>query len=454
MEEQYYCYLLRIELDLDLFYKGLFKHDRHLCMSHGGFSIHKNRICHKHQCNAWRICPACLKQGDSEKPELIHAVMSLGEICFNDGVVDCQLCEFHHVYGPWAHRNDAKRLTAWRSEDRYLLLPEDSQIRIYEGVKYRVVEPPKLSDFFAEKEREARRVFINACSRNNHLSDKERMALRNKMLSDTRARIMAAYASYGHAAKVEAVSCDVIVLEENHAAEKVSEKVVEIAEPKKKRKYTKRAKEVAENQINPIQVEECINHEHPEEVHLADEVETEEDFQAASEACNQYSYLEDSSHGIRTSMIEIPDWHPQMYFQGTDHSEYIKALENGYKMSVNVFQGRVELLDNKAYLMALKVMGIEYPPLVISKFDSKFSMILCFIAVQNEISEWEQYKMIGKMLEFESHKKLAKWLEIPEEDLRTFMSHGKVVEENGDELLFEQMVADDFLVSEIALKWI
>jgi hypothetical protein len=453
MEEQYYCYMLRIELDVELFHKGLFKHDRHLCMSHGGFSVHKNRICHEHHCNAWRICPACIKQGDSEKPELVHEVMSLGEICFNGGMVDCQLCDFHHTYGPWAHRNDAKRLTAWPPEERRLVLPEDSQIRISEGMKYRVVEPPALSDFFAQKQRESRRIFINACSRNNDLSDKERMALRNKMLNDTRARIIAAYASYGHAAKVEAVSCDAFIPEESNAAENVAEKAAEIAEPKKKRKYTRKAKKADEVQTSSEHAEECIEHENPkEEVQLAVEVETE--VEVGLKVCQNFSHLEDSSHGIRTSMIQIPDWHPQMYFQGTDLSQYINSLENGYKMSVNVFQGRVDLLDNKAYLMALKVMGIEYPPLVINKFDSKFSMILCFIAVQNEISEWEQYKMMEKMLEFESHKKLAKWLEISEEDLRTFVSHGKVVEENGDELLFEQMVAGDFLMSEVALKWI
>lgn len=187
MKERYYCYVLGAVLDAGLLNKKNFtdfKHDRHLCMSHGGFSVHKNRICHKHQCNAWRICPACIKQGDSEKPELIQHVISLGEICFNGGMTDCQLCEFHHIYGPWAHRNDSKRLTAWPPEERHLLITEDSQIRVVGGVRHRVVPLPTLSGFFEEKEKEKRKIFVDACDRNNHLSDKDRLKLRQRLMTE------------------------------------------------------------------------------------------------------------------------------------------------------------------------------------------------------------------------------------------------------------------------------
>lgn len=156
----------------------------------------------------------------------------------------------------------------------------------------------------------------------------------------------------------------------------------------------------------------------------------------------RFPELERPEHGIRLSEIEIPPWHPQLYFSPPPSKRFAASLRNGYSMAVNVHEGKAELLDNRGYLRVARMMGLEHPPLEITRTSFvDVRMLQSFFLVRGELSEWEQYKLFVGMLRHTKVKTLAKWLDWNERCLRSFLDLGGRIENRNpaDELL-EKMV--------------
>ena len=144
---------------------------------------------------------------------------------------------------------------------------------------------------------------------------------------------------------------------------------------------------------------------------------------------NKYKHLEDSSHGISIREITVPDWHPQKNFPPRELDYAIECLQQGYKFMVNVVKGRAELIDDISFLLAVKEVGIVFPPLNITKISFvDVNMYQCYLFLKKEISEWQKYLLIKSMLEHSKIRAVAKMLETSEYKLESFLRHGQKIE--------------------------
>lgn len=155
-----------------------------------------------------------------------------------------------------------------------------------------------------------------------------------------------------------------------------------------------------------------------------------------------YPHLEDSSHGILTENIVVPDWHPQKNFLPKKFGFAIECLQQGYKFMVNIVKGSVELVDDISFLLAAKEMGITFPPLSITKISFiDVCMYQCYLFIKEEISEWQKYLLIKSMLEHSKTKMVAKMLEMSEHQLGSFLRQGQKIESmTNDGNFFENLV--------------
>lgn len=363
------------------------------CMSVGSIFSY-NRMCHEHECcYIGRICPACVLQGDVSKVEYRGMIFSIGKV----NGEDCPYCEFHQRYGMEAKRTD-KKLVEISTNQTYINVGDK---------RYRVVQMPLVSDFVFETHARIRNIVNSGLrEKGSEIGVRSLIGKLEKRLQEKRERFGTKIVFVHNISLAKPKTKDAELYD---ALEDDEKEVVIAAKPRKPRK-SKQPKTTA-----------------------------------------SFPHLEDLTHGVMTDSILVPKWHPQKYFSENDLSEYVDAIVNGYKVTVNVTAGnQVTLLDEIGYLHAIRAMNLKYPPLEIEKIEKDSAQMLYFL-IRFDLAEWEMFLLLENLLQHVPARKIAGLIQWKEKDLIKFMIAGKKIKKDQGRDSFRRIVTDRIPLEE-ALK--